>query len=94
MGEYESVLMVASRYRIAAYLPYLQKLIYGYNARTVRTRRIHLVWQIDDIGKAGIVFYLAELTVTDIGLAAQSLLNKALDEGCVSAILAICCLYY
>ncbi|KFY03785.1 hypothetical protein V490_00088 [Pseudogymnoascus sp. VKM F-3557] len=73
MDEYESILMVASGFGIAAHLPHLKRLIYGYNARIVRARRIHLVWQIRD--KAN-------------GLAAQSLLNSVLDEdklddGCI-----------
>lgn len=43
MDEYESILMVASGFGIAAHLPHLKRLIYGYNARIVRARRIHLV---------------------------------------------------
>ncbi|ELR03562.1 hypothetical protein VC83_02576 [Pseudogymnoascus destructans] len=65
MDEYESILMVATGFGIAAHLPHLKRLIYGYNARIVRARRIHLVWQIRD--KAD-------------GLAAQSMLNSVLDE--------------
>ncbi|KFY19587.1 hypothetical protein V493_07902, partial [Pseudogymnoascus sp. VKM F-4281 (FW-2241)] len=73
MDEYESILMVASGFGIAAHLPHLKRLIYGYNVRLVRARRIHLIWQIRN--KAD-------------GLAAQSLLNSALDEdklddGCI-----------
>lgn len=47
---YETVLMVASGFGIAAQLPYLKRLIHGYNAREVRARRIHLVWQIENKG--------------------------------------------
>lgn len=50
MDGYESILMVASGFGIAAQLPHLKRLIHGYNARKVQTRRIHLVWQIRDIG--------------------------------------------
>ncbi|ELR10088.1 hypothetical protein GMDG_04488 [Pseudogymnoascus destructans 20631-21] len=50
MGEYESVLMVASGFGIAAFVPHLKKLIYGYNTRAVRTHCIHLVWQIKNEG--------------------------------------------
>ncbi|KAG9228392.1 hypothetical protein BJ875DRAFT_508528 [Amylocarpus encephaloides] len=46
MGEYESVLMVASGFGIAAFVAHLKKLIYGYNTRAVRTHRVHLLWQI------------------------------------------------
>jgi hypothetical protein len=44
--------MVASGFGIAAHLPYLKRLIHGYNARKLRARRIHLVWQVRDIGKS------------------------------------------
>ncbi|KFY03642.1 hypothetical protein V490_00110 [Pseudogymnoascus sp. VKM F-3557] len=76
MGEYESVLMVASGFGIAAFVPHLKKLIYGYNTRAVRTRRIHLVWQIKSEAD---------------GLAVQEVLNSALkedklDDGCILSI--------
>ncbi|KFY32042.1 hypothetical protein V493_00580 [Pseudogymnoascus sp. VKM F-4281 (FW-2241)] len=76
MGEYESVLMVASGFGIAAFVPHLKKLIYGYNTRAVRTRRIHLVWQIKNEAD---------------GRAVQEVLNSALkedklDDGCILSI--------
>ncbi|KAK1994156.1 hypothetical protein LX36DRAFT_727987, partial [Colletotrichum falcatum] len=49
--DYDVVLMVASGYGIAAQLPYLKKLIYEFNSRKARTRRIHLVWKLHTIGK-------------------------------------------
>jgi hypothetical protein len=55
VGNYETVLMVASGSGIVAQLPYLKQLIYGYNARKSRTRRVHLVWQLETRGKALIV---------------------------------------
>jgi len=48
----ENILMVASGFGIAAQLLYLKLLIHGYNAREVRARRIHLVWQVRDIGRS------------------------------------------
>ncbi|KAH6675937.1 hypothetical protein B0J14DRAFT_587659 [Halenospora varia] len=63
--EYETVLMVATGFGIAAQLPYLRKLIHGYQTCKTRTRRVHLVWQLQSL---------------DIGVAAESLLNDALDE--------------
>ena len=51
VGEYERIFMVADDAGIAAHLPYLKRLIHGYHARQLVTRRIHLVWQISDIGK-------------------------------------------
>ncbi len=50
VGDFENVLMIADGFGIAAHLPYLKRLIHGYNARKVRARRIHLVWQLRDIG--------------------------------------------
>lgn len=43
--------MIASGFRITAQLPYLRQLIRGLNESTIRTRRIHLVWQLAHIGK-------------------------------------------
>ncbi|ETN44457.1 uncharacterized protein HMPREF1541_10638 [Cyphellophora europaea CBS 101466] len=62
---YGSVLMIASDFGIAAQLPYLKRLIHGYNARQLEARRVHLVWQIQDL---------------DVTIAAQALLNEALTE--------------
>jgi NAD(P)H-flavin reductase len=50
MEEFETIVMVASGFGIAAQLPYLKRLIHGYNAREVCARRIHLIWQIEDKG--------------------------------------------
>lgn len=49
---YEQILMIASGFGIAAHLPYLKQIIHGYNARQLCTRRVHLVWQVGDIGKS------------------------------------------
>ena len=46
IDEYGSILMLASGFGVAAHLLYLKKLIYSYNVRLIRARRIHLVWQI------------------------------------------------
>ena len=48
----ENILMVASGFGIAAQLPYLKRLIHGYNSRRLRARRVHLVWQVRDIGRS------------------------------------------
>ena len=47
---YESVIMIATGFGIAAQLPYLKQLIHGYNNCKARTRRVHLVWQLQSIG--------------------------------------------
>jgi hypothetical protein len=49
---------VASGFEIAAHLPYLKQLIYGYNAREVRACRIHLVWQVRDLVKSSNPLFL------------------------------------
>lgn len=51
VGEYESVLLVATDFGMAALLPYLQQLIHGYQTRKVCTRRIRVIWQVQRIGK-------------------------------------------
>ncbi|GBF64101.1 hypothetical protein TMEN_6773 [Trichophyton mentagrophytes] len=44
--KYERVLMVASELGVVAIIPYLKRLIHGYNTSTSRIRRINLVWQL------------------------------------------------
>jgi predicted ferric reductase len=51
VNHYETVLMVASGFGIAAVIPYLKQLIYGYNTSMSRTRRVHFVWQLQTLGK-------------------------------------------
>ncbi|GKT83956.1 cell surface metalloreductase [Colletotrichum tofieldiae] len=63
--------MVASGYGIAAQLPYLKKLIYEFNSRKARTRRIHLVWKLGTI----------ELAVAVKDLLDGALMEDTLDDG-------------
>ena len=51
MDRYGSILMFASGYGIAAHLPHIKELIQGYNQCRIRTRRIHLVWQLKERGE-------------------------------------------
>jgi hypothetical protein len=44
VGDYETVVMIASDFGIASQLPYLRQLVYGYNRCKTRNRRIRLVW--------------------------------------------------
>ncbi|KAL4860883.1 hypothetical protein BDV12DRAFT_204602 [Aspergillus spectabilis] len=44
---YETALVVASGFGSAAVIPYVKKMIYGYNACTSQIRRVHLVWQVE-----------------------------------------------
>ncbi|PKX96275.1 NADPH oxidase family protein [Aspergillus novofumigatus IBT 16806] len=65
VGEYESVLAVASGFGIAGVVPYIKRLLYGYNTSLVRVCRVHLVWQVQTM---------------DIAVAAELLLNSLLDD--------------
>lgn len=49
-SEYGKVVMIASGFGIAAQLPLLKELIQGFNRAEVRTRDIHLVWQLQNLG--------------------------------------------
>jgi hypothetical protein len=51
VGDYETILMAASGPGIAAELAYLKQLTYEYNSRKNRTRRVHLVWQVQTSSK-------------------------------------------
>jgi predicted ferric reductase len=48
---YEKVLMVASGVGIASQLPYLKKILHHYNTRRSCVRRVHLIWQVENIGE-------------------------------------------
>lgn len=50
-GDFGSVLLIATGLGIAVQLPILRELIRGFNQCEVRTRRIHLVWQIRTWGE-------------------------------------------
>ena len=52
MDECEKILLVASDFGFAAQLPYLKRLIRGYNERRLRAQRVHLVWQVWDLSKS------------------------------------------
>jgi NAD(P)H-flavin reductase len=47
---YETVLVVASGFGITSVIPYMKKIIHGYNTSTSQTRRLHLVWQAESLG--------------------------------------------
>lgn len=52
VSHYESALVVASGFGIAAVVPYVKKMIYGYNTCTSQIRRVHLVWQVESRGES------------------------------------------
>lgn len=65
VDRYESVLVIARGFGIATVIPYLKKMIYGYNTCTSQVRRLHLVWQVELISEI---------------IAAQDLLNNLLKD--------------
>lgn len=54
VSQYESALLITSGFGVAAAIPYLKKMIYGYNTCTLQIRRLHLVWQVKSIGKRAV----------------------------------------
>lgn len=50
-GEYRTVLIFATSISIASYMLYIKELVRGYNNCNVRTRRIVLIWQLDEEGE-------------------------------------------
>jgi hypothetical protein len=48
---FETVLLIVSGFGIAVTIPYLKKMIHGYNTYVLHVPRLHLVWQIELIGK-------------------------------------------
>lgn len=69
-SHYESVLVVAGGFGIAAAISHLKRLIYGYNTYTSLVRRVHLVWQVESIDEIA---------------AARHLLNNLLDDDILDA---------
>ncbi|CRG88114.1 hypothetical protein PISL3812_05141 [Talaromyces islandicus] len=65
VDRYEGVVLVASGFGIAAAIPYLKKLVYSYNTSASRTRRVHLVWEVETL---------------DIAIAVQANLNSLLED--------------
>ncbi|GAA87893.1 cell surface metalloreductase [Aspergillus luchuensis IFO 4308] len=54
VSQYESALFIASGFGIAAAIPYLKKMIYGYNTCTLQIRRLHLILNISIYVKNGL----------------------------------------
>ncbi|KKY25344.1 putative cell surface metalloreductase [Phaeomoniella chlamydospora] len=69
VDKYETVLLIAGGSGIAAVIPYLKKLIYGYNTSTCHTRRVHLVWQLQTL---------------DLAMAAEASINSLLEDDTLS----------
>ncbi|KAF2818044.1 hypothetical protein CC86DRAFT_183145 [Ophiobolus disseminans] len=76
VGEYETVVMIASDFGIAAQLPYLHALVYSYNACKTRNRRVHLIWFLEKYN----------LIPPFVSLLNAALDNDSLDEGFILSI--------
>lgn len=70
---YESILVLASGSGIAVAIPYLKKMIYGYNTCTSQIRRLHLVWQVESVSEMS----------TALTLVNNLLKDDIMDEGYV-----------
>ena len=55
-GDHGTVLMFATNIGIATQIPYIKALMEGYNSFEVKTRKIHLVWQLDRECKTNLLF--------------------------------------
>lgn len=51
VDELDNVLLAATGSGVIAILPYLERLIHNHGVRRSCTRRIHLVWEVEDSGK-------------------------------------------
>lgn len=51
VNDYENVILIASGPGLVAVIPYVAMLIHGYNTCTMHVRRIHLIWQVEELGK-------------------------------------------
>lgn len=65
VDQYETVLLIATGFGIAATIPYLKKMIHGHNTCTFQVRRIQLVWQVETL---------------DMVQATESLFNPLLQD--------------
>ncbi|KAG4412489.1 hypothetical protein IFR04_014383 [Cadophora malorum] len=80
-GEYGTVIMFATGIGIAGHIPYIKDLISGYNNCQVRTRRILLVWQINNESQEQWVkSWMDDLLDSDTGYILEVRLH-VLDHG-------------
>ncbi|KAG0645010.1 Ferric-chelate reductase 2, partial [Hyphodiscus hymeniophilus] len=71
-GEYGTVIMIATGIGIAAHIPFIKDLISGYNSCTVKTRRIRLVWAIEEkCQEIWVKHWMDELLESDTGYVSQ-----------------------
>lgn len=81
VGDYRTVLLVASGPGVIAMFPYLRKIIHGYYYRKGRTHRVHLVWAIQQIGMpSSLVYHHGTNFSQELQAAAQPFLNEILND--------------
>jgi len=76
VGDYSKVLIIATDSGIVAQLSYFQKLMSEFNSYRVRTRDIHLVWQLHCIG----THYLLQSFLTDAFADNRRPASKLIDR--------------
>jgi hypothetical protein len=51
VDHYENIVLIVNDFSITAAIPYLKKLVYSYNTSASQTRRVHLVWEVKNLGE-------------------------------------------
>ena len=81
---YNIVVLVATGIGVAAQIPFLKESIQAYNNNTGRTRRVHLIWQLDDWSQSTFSQSSQRLDVLihldDYHFEAETLFNEILKE--------------
>ncbi|KAJ5875189.1 uncharacterized protein N7473_012536 [Penicillium subrubescens] len=82
VNDYQYVLLVSSDSRLSAVLPYARKLIQGYKTCTLRVRRVHLVWQVENRGRSlkSVEEEQNPTNKVEIAVIAQEHINNLLKE--------------
>lgn len=78
VGECGGVIIIASGFGIMAKLPLLQEPIQGFNRAKVRTRDIHLMWQLQNTGSAAYCSFSTDICCEEY--PANELLDGALND--------------
>ena len=73
--DFEQVLFFVQDFGIAAALPHLQKLVHGRARGQRKTRRVHVLWHVNNIGMRRAVTLGASLTTADARQAVTPTIN-------------------
>ncbi len=78
---YGKVLMMIIEFEIATQLPFLKELIQEFNLSEIRTRNIHMMWQLQNLGEhLRLLDCWKCLTLADDEKSTNELLNRTLRE--------------